>query len=210
MAKLTGPRCKLCRSSGMKLYLKGDRCLSEKCAIELRNYPPGPRRRRPKPTDYGIHLREKQIVRRMFGIGERQFKNYFVKAKRSRGVTGEELLRLLERRLDNVVYRAGIADSRSQARQLVVHRYFKVNGRVVDRPSFLVREGDVIEVKPEKKNTKFIEMRREKGFPQIPADFWLTLDENSLSITIKRMPRREEMEQNIDELLVVEYYSNRI
>jgi len=194
----------------MKLYLRGERCLSDRCAIEVRNYPPGPRRRRGKPTDFAIHLREKQVVRRMFGISERQFRNYFVKAKKARGVTGESLLSLLERRLDNVVYRAGLADSRAQARQLVVHRFFQVNGRVVDRPSMTLRVNDVVEVKPQKKNKTFFKIKKENGFNPLPKDYWLTLDEENLRVKVNRLPTREEMEQNVDELLVVEYYSNRI
>lgn len=194
----------------MKLYLKGDRCLSERCAIELRNFPPGPRRRRGKPTDYYEHLREKQVLRRMFGVSERQFRRAFIFAKASKGVTGEELLRLLECRLDNVVYRSGLADSRSQARQLVVHRFFTVNGRVVDKPSFRLRVGDTVEVKPEKRNTKFYMLKKEAGFSAPPKDFWVVLDEEALRAKVLRLPTREEMEQNVDELLVVEYYSNRI
>ncbi len=210
MSKYTGPKCKLCRSAGIKLYLKGERCLSEKCAVELRNYPPGPRRRRGKPTDYAEHLREKQVVRRIYGVGERQFRNAFILAKKRRGVTGEELLRLLERRLDNVIYRSGLADSRNQARQLVAHRFFYVNGRCVDKPSYKVKVGDLVEVKSQKNNGRFFALKRENGFIQTPKDFWIMVDADSLKLNVKRFPTREEMEQNVDELLVVEYYSNRI
>jgi len=194
----------------MKLYLKGKRCLSGRCAMELRNFPPGPRRRRRKPTDYALHLIEKQMVRNIFGVGERQFRRYFVRAKRTPGVTGEELVRLLERRLDNVVFRAGLADSRRQARQLVAHRHFWLNGRVVDRPSFLVRAGDVVEVKPERRNRKYYQILKEEGIDELPSDFWLGLDVERLRIDVKRMPTADEMEENFNQLLVVEYYSNRV
>jgi small subunit ribosomal protein S4 len=205
-----GSKCKRCRAAGIKLYLKGERCLGDRCAIETRNFVPGPRRRRGKTTDYGTHLREKQTMRRMFGIGESQFRNYFVQAKRTPGVTGEELIRLLERRLDNVIFRAGLADSRTQARQLVVHRHFWVNGRVVDRPSFSVRPGDVVEVKPERKGRPYYRILKERGLDVLPAEFWLSLDIEKLRTDVKRLPKTDEMEENIQHLLVVEYYSNRV
>ncbi len=149
-------------------------------------------------------------MRRMFLVGERQFRRTFIEAKKSRGVTGEALLRILECRLDNVVFRGGLAESRAQARQLVTHKFFLVNGRVVDRPSYRIKSGDVIEVKPEKKKSTFYTLKRENGFVHPPKNFWLSLDEENLKVTVNRLPQREEMEQNVDELLVVEYYSNRI
>jgi len=203
-------KCRRCRAAGVKLYLKGERCLSDRCALDLRNFPPGPRRRRGKTTDFGLHLREKQVMRRMFGIGERQFRNYFVNAKRTPGVTGEELVRLLERRLDNVVFRSGLADSRTQARQLVVHRHFWVNGRVVDRPSYLVRQGDIVEVKPERRNRPYYKNLKERGLDELPAEFWINLDPENLRAEVKRLPNADEMEESFHHLLVVEYYSNRV
>lgn len=210
MGRNQGPKCRRCRAAGIKLYLKGERCLGDRCAVDLRNYVPGPKRRRGKPTDYGTHLREKQVMRRMYGIGESQFRNYFVKAKATTGVTGEELIRLLERRLDNVVYRAKFADSRTQARQLVVHRHFWVNGRVVDRPSFLVRPGDVVEVKPERKGRPYFRNLKERGLAELASEYWLSMDTEKLRTEVKRMPTTDEMEENIQHLLVVEYYSNRV
>jgi len=210
MGQYTGPKCRKCRAAKVKLYLKGKRCLTGRCAMELRKFPPGPRRRRPKPTDYGLHLQEKQMVRAMFGVGERQFRRYFINAKRTPGVTGEELVRLLERRLDNVVFRAGLADSRRQARQLVAHRHFWLNGRVVDRPSRLVSSGDVVEVKPERRARPYYRLLKEEGIDELPSDFWLGLDVEGLKIQVKRMPSAEEMEENINQLFVVEYYSNRV
>ncbi|OGK12066.1 MAG: 30S ribosomal protein S4 [Candidatus Riflebacteria bacterium RBG_13_59_9] len=211
MGRYLGAKCKSCRRAGAKLYLKGERCLGDRCTLELRNFPPGPRRRRRgKTTDYGIHLREKQVMRRMFGIGERQFRNYFVHAKRIPGVTGEELVRLLERRLDNVVFRSGLADSRTQAKQLVSHRHFWVNGRVVDRPSFLVHPGDVVEVKSERRNRPYYRNLKERGLDALPADFWISLDPEQLRAEVKRLPNADEMEENFQHLLVVEYYSNRV
>ena len=210
MGRYTGPKCKKCRAAGVKLYLKGARCLGDRCAIEMRNYVPGPRRRRGKTTDYAIHLREKQVMRRMFGIGERQFRRYFVHAKASKGVTGEELVRLMERRLDNVVFRSGLADSRTQARQLVSHRHFWVNGRVVDRPSFLLRPGDLVEVKAERRSRPYYKNLKERGLDELPADYWLKFDPETLRTEIKRLPKADEMEENFKHLLVVEYYSNRV
>ena len=210
MGRNQGPKCRRCRAAGIKLYLKGERCLGDRCAVDLRNYVPGPKRRRGKATDYGTHLREKQVMRRMYGIGESQFRNYFVKAKATTGVTGEELIRLLERRLDNVVYRAKFADSRTQARQLVVHRHFWVNGRVVDRPSFLVRPGDVVEVKPERKGRPYFRNLKERGLAELSSEYWLSMDTEKLRTEVRRMPTADEMEENIQHLLVVEYYSNRV
>jgi len=210
MGRDLGSKCKKCRAAGVKLFLKGERCLGDRCALELRNFPPGPRRRRGKVTDYGTHLREKQLMRRMFGTGERQFRNYFKQAKRTPGVTGEELVRLLERRLDNVIFRAGLADSRAQARQLVTHRHFWVNGRVVDRPSYLVRVSDVVEVKPERRARPYYRTLKERGLDELPADFWLSFNPEKLQAEVRRLPKADEMEENFQHLLVVEYYSNRV
>ncbi len=191
----------------MKLFLKGDRCYTEKCAFERRSYPPGQHgRNRIKLSDYGIRLREKQRVRRIYGINEGQFHRYFLEADRQKGVTGHNLLRLLERRLDNVVYRLGFADSRSQARQLVRHGHFLVNGRKVDIPSFLVKVGDKIEVKEKSKESPVIVQALEavgrRGVPE-----WLELDEEKKVGVVKALPEREHITMPINEQFIVEFYS---
>ncbi len=207
MARYTGPRCRLCRREGTKLFLKGDRCYSDKCAFERRSYAPGQHgQARIKVSDYGIRLREKQRVRRMYGIQEKQFRRYFDWADRQKGVTGTNLLVLLERRLDNIVYRLGFADSRSQARQLVIHRHFLVNGRVVNIPSYLVRVGDVIEVAEKSKEILPIKTAQEalarRGVPE-----WLELDSEKLKGTVKSFPERSHITMPIQEQLIVEFYS---
>jgi len=207
LARYTGPRCRLCRREGMKLFLKGDRCFTEKCAFERRSYAPGQHgQARVKVSDYGIRLREKQRVRRIYGVQESQFRAYFQEADRQKGVTGSNLLALLERRLDNVIYRLGFANSRSQARQLVRHGHFTVNGRKVNIPSFQVRPGDEIQVKEKSKNVKPIkdalESAARKGVPE-----WLLLDSDNLKGTVKALPERQHITMPIKEQLIVEFYS---
>lgn len=211
MARYIGPVCRLCRREGEKLYLKGERCFTPKCAIERRNYPPGQHGRelqfrRSRPSDYGLQLREKQKLRRIYGVLERQFRRYFEIAQRARGMTGALLLILLERRLDNVVYRLGFASSRAQARQLVRHGHFEVNGRKVDIPSYQVKPGDVIRVREssrEKDYFKNILERVENYRP--PA--WLQLNPQDLSGQVLRLPVREEIDTRVQEHLIVEFYS---
>jgi len=207
LARYTGPRCRLCRREGTKLFLKGDRCYSDRCAFERRSYAPGQHgQARIKVSDYGIRLREKQRVRRMYGIQEKQFRRYFDWADRQKGVTGTNLLVLLERRLDNVVYRLGFADSRAQARQLVTHRHFLVNGKMVNIPSYLVKVGDVIEVAEKSKEILPIKTAQEalarRGVPE-----WLELDAEKLKGTVKSFPERSHITMPIQEQLIVEFYS---
>ncbi len=207
MARYTGPRCRLCRREGSKLFLKGDRCFSEKCAFERRSYAPGQHGKgRVKVSDYGIRLREKQRVRRIYGVKESQFRRYFEIADRQKGVTGTNLLVLLERRLDNVVYRLGFADSRSQARQLVKHGHFLVNGRRVDIPSYQVRVGDEIKVREKSKDILPIVQATEavarRGVPD-----WLELDAENKKGVVKAMPERSHITMPIQEQYIVEFYS---
>lgn len=208
MARHTGSVCKLCRREGLKLFLKGDRCFSPKCAIEKRNYPPGEhgQRRRVKLTDYGLQLREKQKMKRIYGLMERQFRNYFHMAERQKGVTGEILLRLLERRLDNVVYRLGFSTSRAEARQLVRHGHFVVNGRRVDIPSYLVRPGDQIQVSQKSRELLAIkaalEGAKKRGLPS-----WLELDSEAMRGLVRGLPAREDIVIPVQEQLVVALYS---
>jgi small subunit ribosomal protein S4 len=208
MARYTGPSCKLCRREGEKLFLKGTRCLSEKCAIERRGYAPGQhgQRMRRKISDYGQQLREKQKVKRLYGILEQQFHNYFEKADRKKGVTGENLLQLLECRLDNIVYRLGFAPSRKSARQLVRHRHFTVNDRVVDIPSFNVRPSDVVRVREKSKNLDIIHASlKEIGRGDEIA--WLRLNKAALEGELLEVPKREAIPTVAQEQLIVELYS---
>ncbi|MBW1981102.1 MAG: 30S ribosomal protein S4 [Deltaproteobacteria bacterium] len=207
MARYTESVCRLCRRENLKLFLKGDRCYSDKCAFERRSYPPGQHGQgRSKFSDYGLQLREKQKVKRMYGMLERQFRNYFHKAERQKGVTGTNLLILLERRLDNVVYRLGFANSRSQARQLVRHNHMLVNGRRVNIPSYLVKVGDIVEVKEKSRAmvpiVEAMEAVARRGVPQ-----WLELDKDTFKGTVKSFPSREELTMPIQEQLIVELYS---
>ncbi|NPA49748.1 MAG: 30S ribosomal protein S4 [Thermodesulfobacteria bacterium] len=209
MARYTGSRCRLCRREGMKLFLKGERCYSDKCAFERRSYPPGQHgqaQMRAKRSDYGIRLREKQKVKRIYGVSEKQFKKYFDRADRMRGQTGHNLLQLLERRLDNVIYRLGFASSRTQARQMIVHGMFKVNGRTVDIPSYLVKPGEVIELKEKYRQNSMLQDNLEavvrRGVPQ-----WLELDADNFKGTVKALPTREDITMPIQEQLIVEFYS---
>lgn len=207
MARYTGPQCKLCRREGLKLYLKGDRCYSAKCAIDRRSYPPGQHgQSRKKVSEYGTQLREKQKVRRIYGVMEKQFRTYFAKADRQQGITGENLLRLLERRMDNVIFRIGLGASRVEARQLVCHGHFIVNGRKVDIPSFLVKVGDVIAVRDSSKESprvkELMERAAEKSHPA-----WVEYDSDAAQGRIVAMPRRDEIDAPIQEHLIVELYS---
>ncbi len=208
MARYTDPVCRLCRREAMKLFLKGERCFTDKCAIERRGYPPGQhgQGRRRKISEYAVQLREKQRLKRMYGLLEKQFRQYFQMAERSREVTGEALLKLLERRLDNMVFRLGMARSRAEARQLVRHRHFLVNGRRVDVPSFLTKPGDEIVV-CEKSRAKDIfklavELAERRGVPA-----WLELEAEAFRGRIVKVPDREDIAIPINERLVVELYS---
>ncbi len=207
MAKYNDAVCRLCRREGVKLYLKGEKCYSPKCIMEKRPYPPGKssdRGRRAKVSDYGIRLREKQKARRIYGVMEKQFRRYFDMASREKGLTGENLIRLLERRLDNVVYRLGFASSRREARQLVSHGHFLVNGRSTNIPSYLVKVGDVIKVKDKSKDIEPIQrgLSYEKATP-----LWLELDAESLTGKVVDLPKREDVDIDIKEQLIVEFYS---
>ncbi|GAV23847.1 30S ribosomal protein S4 [Carboxydothermus pertinax] len=207
MARYTGPVCKLCRREGTKLFLKGDRCYTDKCALARRNYAPGQHGQvRKKPTEYALQLREKQKAKRIYGVLETQFRRYFEMAERQPGITGENLLVILERRLDNVVYRLGLADSRSQARQLVRHNFFTVNGRKVNIPSYLVKVGDVIALKEEKKDSPVAKEIMERAASKaLPA--WLSYDANLASGKVEALPKREDIDIPVEEHLIVELYS---
>jgi len=210
MARHTDAVCKLCRREGEKLFLKGERCLSPKCAIERRPYPPGVHGRqaqfRRKVSDYGLQLRAKQKARRIYGIMERQFRRYFREAERQRGMTGMNLLILLESRLDNVVYRLGFASSRAQGRQWVRHGHIEVNGRRVNIPSYLVEAGDVIAVRPtSRQKPAFKELAQE--LEHRPIADWLSRDDMTLTGRVLGIPERKDLDVTIDEQLIVEYYS---
>jgi small subunit ribosomal protein S4 len=210
MARYTDPVCKLCRREGEKLFLKGERCLSPKCAIERRNFVPGMHGKkqqfRRKMSDYGVQLREKQKARRIYGVLERQFRRYFSEAQRRPGLTGENLLQLLERRLDNVVYRMGFADSRPQARQIVNHGHFTVNGKRLDIPSYIVKPGDVIAVRLDRRSNEFFQMQREAMQRKSVQD-WLDVDAEQLVGRVNALPNRTQIDVSINEQLIVEYYS---
>lgn len=208
MARYREPVCRLCRREGMKLFLKGERCNSDKCAIEKRNFPPGQhgKDRRPRLLGYGLQLREKQKLRRIYGILEDQFRHYFEKAAGASGVTGEMLLQLLERRVDNVVYRVGLATSRAQARQAVRHGHFQVNGRKVSIPSYLVKAGDVVEVRQgSKENAAILASREATGHQTMPS--WIEVERENLRAKIVNLPQRQDISLPIQEQLVVELYS---
>jgi small subunit ribosomal protein S4 len=211
MARYTGPVCKLCRREGVKLMLKGERCFGPKCAIEKRNYPPGQTGsgyRRRQASDYAMQLREKQKARRIYGVLERQFRRHYAMAARKKGVTGKALLQILERRLDNVVYRLGFADSRSQARQLVNHGHFTLNGRKTDIPSALVSVGDVVGVRPEsRKRAFFKDLEESKVLTKKAIPSWLSLNAAQMQATVQSLPEREELEVALNEQLIVELYS---
>ncbi len=208
MARYTDSVCRHCRRENLKLFLKGDRCYSDKCAFDRRGYPPGEHgeRRGRKMSDYGIQLREKQKVKRMYGLSEKQFHLFFQRADRQKGITGTNLLVLLERRLDNVVYRLGFASSRAQARQLVRHRHFTVNGKRVDIPSFMVKVGDKVGLREKSKKLQVIQDSLEavvrRGVPQ-----WLDLEKDGLLGVVKAFPVRDDLTMPMQEQLIVELYS---
>ena len=208
MAKYTGPVCRLCRREGIKLFLKGTRCMSEKCAIERRSYPPGQhgQSRRTRPTEYATQLREKQKLRRVYGLQERQFLKTYHMAVRRKGVTGEHLLSLLERRFDNVVYRLGFAASRGQARQLVNHGHLLVNGRKVTIPSMTINVGDSIEVREKSRQLvpvqAALEVAEGRGVPN-----WLDMERNLFKGTVQALPTKEDIDVLVNEQVVVELYS---
>lgn len=208
MARYTDANCKLCRRERQKLFLKGSKCLSAKCPIEKRNYPPGAhgQSRRQKISEYGIQLREKQKVRRIYGLSEKQFRIYFEKAVMQRGVTGENLVKMLERRLDNTVYRLGLAPSRKAARQLILHRHFTVNGRSVNIPSYLLAPGDIVQVVTDSRKLEVIHdsMKKIRDNQMLP---WLSLDKANLSGIFNSIPERADIPLQANEQLIVELYS---
>jgi small subunit ribosomal protein S4 len=206
MARYIDSVCRQCRREGTKLFLKGERCYSPKCAVTKRAKPPGQHgQSRKKPSQYGIQLREKQKARRAYGVMEGQFRRYFDRANRMRGVTGENLLIFLERRLDNVVYRLGYGESRPQSRQLVCHGHILVNGKKVDIPSALVHMGDVITVRERSQSIEHIKALREEGNRNVPK--WLSLDAANLRGTVVAMPQRDDIDLTIEEHQIVELYS---
>ncbi|MDM7203036.1 MAG: 30S ribosomal protein S4 [Thermodesulfobacteriaceae bacterium] len=209
MARYTGPRCRLCRREGIKLFLKGERCYTDACSFERRSYPPGqhgPVQMRVKLSDYGIRLREKQKVKRIYGVSEKQMRKYYDMAINMPGQAGHNLLQLLERRLDNVVYRLGFASSRTQARIMVSHGHFLVNSRPVDIPSFLVKPGDVIELKEKYRNNpqiqEALQVRLQRGIPS-----WLEVDVDNFRGKVKALPSREDITIPIQESYIIEFYS---
>ena len=208
MARYTGSVCRLCRRENLKLFLKGDRCYSDKCAFDRRSYAPGQhgQRRGRKVSDYGIQLREKQKVKRIYGLSEKQFRLFFKRADRQRGITGSNLLILLERRLDNVVYRLGFVNSRTQGRHFVKHNHFLVNGQKVNIPSYLIKESDVVELREKSHKVQTImdavDAVVRRGIPP-----WLELEKAALKGTIKSMPVREDLTTPMQEQLIVELYS---
>ena len=207
MARYTGPLCRLCRRETEKLFLKGERCYTEKCGVERRKYAPVQHGQgRGKLSDYGVQLREKQKVRKIYGIMENQFRIYFEKASKTKGITGEVLLQMLERRLDNAVFRMGFAKNRLEARQLVTHRHFLVNGRPVNIASYLLRPGDVVEAREKSRTNQTIldnlAVAEQRGFPA-----WIELDLQQVRGRFTRIPSREEIQLPVQEQLIVEFYS---
>lgn len=208
MARYIGPVCRLCRREDMKLFLKGERCYTDKCGYERRSYPPGQhgQARRRRRSDYGEQLREKQKVKRIYGVAEKQFRGYYFKANRMKGVTGDNLIQLLERRLDNTVYRMGFVSDHAEARQLVRHGHFTVNGRKVNIPSYLVKAGDVVEVRERsRKITRIIEalgVVERRGVPS-----WISLEADAFKATVKQLPSRDDVTMPIREHLIIELYS---
>jgi small subunit ribosomal protein S4 len=206
MARYRDAKCRLCRREGMKLFLKGARCFTDKCAIERRNYPPGQHGlNRGKLTPYGVQLREKQKAKRIYGLLESQFRGYFEFAERQKGATGENLLKLLELRLDNVVYRLGFAASRREARQMVAHGHFQVNGRKVTVPSYLVKIGEVIQLRPNSKQAPRVDDNLNAGRGQIPP--WLEVEPEARRGTVRSVPLRDDIQIPVSEQLIVELYS---
>ena len=208
MARYTGSQCRICRRETEKLFLKGNRCVTVKCSFEKKSYAPGQHgvSQRTKLSEYGIQLREKQKVRKIYGILEKQFRNYFENAERLKGVTGENLLKLLESRLDNTIFRLGFAQSRNQARQLILHRHFMVNGKLVDIPSYLLKPGDVIAVKEKSRRLIVVHesMKRIRDEDMYP---WLTLDKAKMEGSFKDSPNRSDIPVQVQENLIVELYS---
>lgn len=207
MARYTGSVCRLCRRENQKLFLKGDRCMTEKCSFERRGYPPGQHGQgRIKFSEYGLQLREKQKIKRMYGLGESQFRGLFEKASNLKGITGNHLLSMLERRLDNVVYRSGFANSRADARQLVRHGHFRINGKLVNIPSYQIEKGDMLEVKEASRSTSRIagalESVKRREIPQ-----WLELDATSFKSRVRDLPARDDVTAPMQERMVVELYS---
>ena len=207
MARYTGAVCKMCRREGKKLYLKGERCYSNKCAFERRSYAPGQHgQSRKKTSEYGLQLRAKQQAKRYYGIQESQFYKYFLMAERKQGVTGENLLRICESRLDNVVYLLGWANSRAEARQLVVHGHYKVNGKKVDIPSYLLKVGDVVSIKEKSRESDKIKAVLETNASR-PVPAWLEADAENFSAKVAAMPERDQIMAPVEEHLIVEFYS---
>lgn len=207
MARYTGAVCRLCRREGKKLFLKGERCYSDKCAVTRREYAPGQHgQSRKKVSEYGVQLRAKQMAKRYYGVLESQFAKYFEMAERKPGVTGENLLRILESRLDNVVYRAGFASSRAEAKQLILHNHFHLNGKKVNISSILVKPGDVIELTDDSKSSEKFKMIAE-SFASRPTPMWLNVDKEAGSIKVERLVNRDEIDLDVEEHLIVELYS---
>ncbi|MBQ2236898.1 MAG: 30S ribosomal protein S4 [Clostridia bacterium] len=207
MARYTGAVCRLCRREGQKLFLKGERCYSEKCSVGLRGYAPGQHGQgRKKSSEYGLQLRAKQTARRFYGVQENQFYHYFEIAERKQGVTGDNLLRILESRLDNVVYRVGFASSRAEARQLVGHGHYEVNGKRVDIASYLLKAGDVISICEKSRGSEKIKAVVEANSAR-PIPQWIEIDRNNLSAKVINLPTREQIDAPVEEQLIVEFYS---
>ena len=207
MARYTGAVCRLCRREGQKLFLKGDRCYSEKCSVAVRSYAPGQHGQgRKKSSEYGLQLRAKQKARRFYGVQEGQFHHYFEMAERKQGVTGENLLRILESRLDNVVYRVGFASSRAEARQLVGHGHFEVNGSRVDIASYLLRAGDVVAICEKSKGSEKIKAVLEANASK-PVPQWMDVDREKLEAKVIALPERDQIDAPVEEQLIVEFYS---
>jgi small subunit ribosomal protein S4 len=207
MARYKDEQCRICRREGQKLFLKGSRCYTDKCSVTRRNYAPGEHGQgKKKLSEYGMQLREKQKTKYFYGVGEKQFRKYFAMAENKKGITGENLLQILESRLDNVVYRAGFGTSRAQARQLVNHGHFDVNGRKVDIPSYLVKTGDVITVREIKKDNKTIKENIEVNKAK-PVPAWLEKDNDKLQVKVVKLASREDVDIAVEEHLIVELYS---
>ena len=207
MARYTGAVCRLCRREGQKLFLKGERCYSDKCSVALRGYAPGPHGQgRKKSSEYGMQLRAKQTARRFYGVQENQFHHYFEIAERKQGITGDNLLRILESRLDNVVYRVGFASSRAEARQLVGHGHFEVNGKRVDIASYLLKAGDVVSICEKSRSSEKIKAVVEANSAR-PVPQWIDVNRDQLTAKVIALPTRDQIEAPVDEQLIVEFYS---